>query len=139
MKRIAATMGLATVLVVCATALASVALSGTYTTVIGKGPLGGKVAGNWSLAFSGSKYTVSEGSTAVVNGTFTLRSNRITFTDKSGKLACPGKGVYKYTASGRSLKFKRISDSNAKCAGRRAVLAGTYTKKFSSSGSGGGY
>ena len=59
-------------------------------------------------------------------------------TDKSGKDACPGKGVYSFKASGRSLSFKKVSDSNAKCAGRRTVLAATFTKKFSQ-GAGGGY
>jgi hypothetical protein len=138
MKRLTATITALSALALCTAALAGSPLSGTFNTTIGKGPLGGKVAGAWSLAFSSPNYTVSyKGSKAVV-GTYTTSGGKVTFTDKSGKLACPGKGVYSYTLSGRTLKFKVVSDKNAACAGRRAVLAGTFTKKFAQ-GSGGGY
>jgi len=137
MKRIAVALGLGSVLALCAVALASTALSGTYSTTIGKSA--GGLAGAWTMTFASPKYTITDKGSTVVTGTYTLSGNKITFTDKAGKDACPGKGVYQYTESGRSLTFKRISDTNAKCAGRRAVLASTFTKKFSSSGSGGSY
>ena len=138
MKRLAATIALLSALALCASALAGSPLSGTYSTTIGKGPLGGKVAGAWSLAFSSSNYAVSFKGTKVAVGTYTTSGRKVTFTDKSGTAACPGKGVYRYTLSGRSLTFKVVSDKNAACAGRRAVLAGTFTKKFTSP-AGGGY
>ena len=129
MKRIAATIALVSALALCAAAFAGSPLSGTYNTTIGKGPLGGKVAGAWSLAFSSPNYTITYKGAKVAVGTYTTSGGKVTFTDKSGKLACPGtKGVYSYTLSGRSLKFKAVSDSS--CAGRRAVLAGSFTKKF---------
>ena len=131
MKRIAATIGLGSTLALCAAALASVALSGTYTATVGRGPLGGKVAGTWGIAFSAPKYTITYNGSAVANGGYTLSGNKVTFTDKSGKAACPGKGVYTYTLRVRSLTFKVLSDPSAKCAGRRAVLASTFTKKLS--------
>jgi hypothetical protein len=137
MKRIAVTLGLGSVLALCAVALASTALSGTYTAVLGKST--GKLAGSWGLTFASPKYTVTDAGKTVITGTYTLSGNKITLTDKSGADACPGKGVYQYTESGRSLTFKRVSDTNAKCVGRRTVLASTFTKKFSSTGSGGSY
>jgi hypothetical protein len=132
MKRIAAIFGLGSVLALCAVALASVALSGTYSTSIGKSAAG--VTGTWTVTFKSPKYTITDNGSTVVTGTYTLSGNKITVTDKSGKDACPGKGVYQYTAVSRSLTFKRISDPSAKCAGRRAVLAATFTKKLSVGG-----
>lgn len=136
MKRIAAILGLGSVLALCAVALASSALSGTYATTVPKSA--GGLAGNWTLVFASPKYTVTDNGSTVVTGTYALSGTKITFTDKSGKDACPGKGVYRYSAVGTTLTFKRISDSNAKCAGRRAVLGSKFTKKLSV-GSGSGY
>ena len=132
MKRIAATIAVASAAAFCSAAIAGSALSGTYNTTIGSKPLGGKVAGAWSLSFNSPNYTVSYKGAKVAVGTFSISGNKVTFTDKSGKAACPGKGVYSFTLSGRTLKFKIVSDKNARCAGRRAVLAGTFTTKFTS-------
>ena len=133
MKRIATAAALAIALVACTTALAASALSGTYNaTITGNGSLNGA----WSLSFSGSKYTITFKGATAVSGSFTQSGSKITFSDRSGKYACSSKGVYSYTLSGRTLKFKRVSD--AKCSGRRTVLAATYTKKFTSGG-GSGY
>jgi len=133
MSRIATAAAIAIAVIACTTALAAAALSGTYNaTITGSGALNG----SWSLAFSGSKYTITFKGATAVNGAFTQSANRITFSDRNGKYACPGtKGVYSYSLSGRTLKFTRVSD--AKCAGRRAVLAATFTKKFKSSSNGG--
>lgn len=134
MKRYACAAGLIATLAFCATALASSAPSGSYTGTVGSGQL----KGTWTLAFSSPNYTVADNGTVVVKGTFSVSGNKMTFSDKSGKDACPGKGVYSFTASGRSLTFKRVSDSNSKCYGRRTVLATTFAKKFSQK-PGGGY
>ncbi|HLW94792.1 MAG TPA: hypothetical protein VKS25_05390 [Solirubrobacteraceae bacterium] len=134
MKRLVATITALGALALCAAALAGSPLSGTFNTTIASG----KVAGAWSLTFSSPSYTVTYKGSKVAVGAYTTSGGKVTFTDKSGKLACPGKGVYSYTLSGRTLKFKLVSDKSAACAGRRAVLAGTFTKKFGQ-GSGGGY
>jgi hypothetical protein len=131
MKRLATISAILAALVLCTTALASSALSGTYNATITKA---GSLNGAWSLAFSGSNYTISFKGAAAVKGTFTQGGNKITFSDKSGKYACPAKGVYTYSLIARTLTFKSVSDS--KCTGRRTVLAARFTKKFSSSGGG---
>jgi hypothetical protein len=87
------------------------------------------------MTFSGSKYTITYNGSTAVNGTFSLSGKKVTFNDKSGKYACHVTGVYNYSLAVRSLTFKRVSDS---CTGRRAILAATFTKKFSG-GSGNGY
>src|ERR1700730_10574399 len=117
MKRIAAAAVLAVALVWCTTALAVAALSGTYSASIGRAPLGGALNGTWSLTFSGSKYTITFNNALAVHGTLTQKGNKLTFADKGGKYACSGQGVYGYTLIGRTLTFKRVSDSSAKCAG----------------------
>ena len=121
-------------LVLCASALASSGPSGAYS-----GPVtSGNLKGTWTLSFSSPNYTVAFNGSVVVKGSFSVSANKLTFSDKSGKDACPGKGVYTFKASGRSLSFKKVSDSNAKCSGRRTVLGATFTKKFSQA-PGGGY
>ena len=121
-------------LVLCASALASSGPSGAYS-----GPVtSGNLKGTWTLSFSSPNYTVAFNGSVVVKGSFSVSANKLTFSDKSGKDACPGKGVYTFNASGRTLSFKKVSDSNARCAGRRTVLAVAFTKKFSQT-SGGGY
>ena len=133
MKRIAAAIGVLGALLVCAAALAATSVNGTYTATLGSGPLKGAVKGTWTLNFASPKYTVAYNGSVSAKGSYSLSGNKITFSDKSGPRACPGKGVYTYKLNGRILTFKKVSDSNAKCAGRSAVLAGTFTKKFASS------
>jgi hypothetical protein len=134
MKRSGLVAVLLAALVLCASALASSAPSGSYNGMVTSGPL----KGTWTLSFTSPNYTVAFNGSVVVKGSFSVSANKITFADKSGKDACPGKGVYSFNASGRSLSFKKVSDSNAKCVGRRTVLAASFTKKFSQT-SGGGY
>ena len=133
MKRIASVTAVLAALVLCSVALASTPLSGAFNGNVGGSALGGKLKGLWTLTFSAPNYTVAFAGTVVVHGTYTLSASKVTFSDKSGKDACPGKGVYTYKLQATTLTFKRVSDTNAKCAGRRAVLAATFTKKFSSS------
>lgn len=132
MKRIVAGATLIGVLVLCAVALAASLPNGTYTGTVNSSSLGGKLKGTWVLTFSSPNYTIAFGGSTVVKGTFTQRAGRVTFADKSGKLACPNKGVYSYNLNGSRLTFKPVSDSSAKCAGRRVVLAASFTKKFAS-------
>jgi hypothetical protein len=132
MKRIVGGVGLLAALVLCAAAMAASLPNGTYTGTVGGSALGGKVKGTWTLAFASPSYTIGFNGTTVVKGSFSQGGGKITFNDKSGKLACSAKGVYSYKLNGRVLTFKKVSDPN-KCAGRIAVLAASFTKKFASS------
>jgi hypothetical protein len=132
MRRVACVVGLFGVLAICAVAAAASLPNGTYTGTVGGSALGGKVKGTWTLAFASPNYTIGYNGSTVVKGSFSQSGGKVTFSDKSGKLACPGKGVYSYKVSGRTLTFKKVSDSS-KCAGRIAVLAVPFTKKFASS------
>jgi hypothetical protein len=127
MKRFAIAVSVAVVLVLASVALAA-GLSGTYKTTIGSAPLGGALKGTWTIKFNSPDYTVTDNGTAVIRGKYSITGTRITFNDKSGKDACPNPGVYKFALNGSKLKFARVSDSATKCAGREAVLAGSYTK-----------
>ncbi len=130
MRRITAAGALVIALLACSTASAVAALSGTYNATITKS---GPLRGAWSLTFSGSKYTISFKGAVAVNGAFTQSGSKITFSDRGGKYACPGKkGVYSYALNGHTLTFKRVSD--AQCAGRQVVLGATFAKKFGSGG-----
>ncbi|HEY1777697.1 MAG TPA: hypothetical protein VGG41_16180 [Solirubrobacteraceae bacterium] len=134
MKRSGFVAVLLAALVLCASALASSGPSGAYSGTVKSGNL----KGSWTLSFSSPNYTVALNGSVVVKGSYSISGSKLTLTDKSGKLACPGKGVYSFKLSGRSLSLKKVSDTNAKCAGRRAVLAIPFTKKFSQA-PGGGY
>src|SRR5579871_5898428 len=85
MKRLATVSTTALALVLCAAALASSALGGTYDATITKS---GPLAGAWSVTFKGSAYTITFKGATAVKGTFTQSGNKITFADKSGKYAC---------------------------------------------------
>lgn len=119
---------MAIALTLASTALAAAGPHGTYRTQIGGAALGGSVKGTWTIKFASPRYTVSDNGMAVVRGTYSLKGTKITFTDKSGPAACPGAGVYSFALTGGKLKLTRISDSSTKCAGREAVLAGSFTK-----------
>jgi hypothetical protein len=132
MKRIVGAAGLLAALVLCTAALAASLPNGSYTGTVGGSVLGGQVKGTWTLAFASPNYTITFNGANVVKGSFSQGGGKITFNDKSGKLACKGsKGVYSYKLNGRTLTFKKVSDPN-KCAGRIAVLASSFTKKFAS-------
>jgi hypothetical protein len=116
------------VLLLAATALAAAALHGTYKTTITGTALGGAVNGKWTINFASPNYTVTDAGAVVIRGKYSTSGSKITFTDKSGKDACPTPGIYTFKLNGSKLKFTRVSDSFAKCAGRVTVLAGSFTK-----------
>ena len=116
------------VLLLAATALAAAALHGTYKTTITGTALGGAVNGKWTINFASPNYTVTDAGAVVIRGKYSTSGSKITFTDKSGKDACPTPGIYTFKLNGSKLKFTRVTDSFAKCAGRETVLAGSFTK-----------
>ena len=107
-----------------AAAGAGTILSGTYATKIASGPL----KGTWSIDFASPNYTVTFQGMVGVRGRFAISGQRITFHDTGGPQACSGSGVYTFKLAGRRLQFTRVSDPAANCAGRRGVLAQTFTK-----------
>jgi hypothetical protein len=127
-KLYAATVAVA-VLALCSVALAAVSVKGTYKETVHSSALGGQLNGTWTLKLTKSKYTASVGGHAVVHGKYTIKGNKISLTDSSGRGKCPGTGVYKVKKTGTSLKFTKVSDPNPACVGRATVLtAGTWTK-----------
>jgi hypothetical protein len=128
MKRLAIGVIFAVALAGCSAALAAGTLSGTYKTKIHTTALQGAVNGTWTIAFKSGAYTVTDNGATVIHGKYTIKTDKITLTDKSGKDACPAPGTYKFTLSGNKLKFTKVSDSNPACIGRVTVLGGKFTK-----------
>jgi len=131
LKRFGTFSATALALTLCAAALASTTLAGTYNATITRA---GALNGSWSMTFKGSAYTIAFKGATAVKGVIAQSGNRLTFADRSGRYACAAKGVYTYSLSGRTLTFKAVSDP--KCPGRRVVLAARFTKKFSTSSNG---
>jgi hypothetical protein len=127
MKRIAIVVAVVAGLTLSSVALAAGTLSGTYGTRLHTSAFGGHLNGRWTIAFTRGHYTVSQHGKAVVHGVDSISGRTISLTDKSGAEKCPGTGTYKVHRRGRTLTFTKIHDSAA-CAGRAAVLSGTFTK-----------
>jgi hypothetical protein len=103
------------------TASASLSLSGRYTTYIASPAL---LKGTWQIAFGRGTYTTSVRGRVLTHGTDTISGSVITF-HAQGAGTCPTPGRYGVTLSGRTLRFRRISDP---CPYRPTVLSHTYTK-----------
>jgi hypothetical protein len=123
-------VGLAVVAVVfslSAGALAAGGPSGTYKTTVHTSVLGGALNGSWTLQLKNGKYAVKDAGRAAVNGSYKITGSKMSWTDSGGPDACKGTGVYKFKASGKTLKFTKVSDTNL-CFGRQIVLSGKFTK-----------
>ncbi|HWF72441.1 MAG TPA: lipocalin family protein [Solirubrobacteraceae bacterium] len=128
MKRLVIGVAFAAALALCSVALAGGGLSGTYKTKVHTSALQGALNGTWTIAFKSGAYTVTDNGAAVIHGKYAVKGDKITLTDKSGKDACPAPGTYKFTLTGKKLRFARVSDSNPACIGRVTVLGGKFTK-----------
>lgn len=128
MKRFATVLSIVAMLSVTGTASAAGTLHGTYRTKIGDNVLGGQLKGTWTIAFNNGAYTVSRGRSAVVLGKYSITKNKVSLSHETGPLSCKSTGTYTFKLTGRKLKFTRVSDSSASCAGRVAVLSGKFTK-----------
>jgi hypothetical protein len=132
MKRLVVALMAVAVLGLASTALAGGPLSGKYQTVIkGSTLFHGFLNGKWVIRFKSSNdtYHVTKNGTAVTHGKNTFKGNVITFKDAPGPNACTTKGKYTYKLQGKTLTFKKISDSSSSnCIGREQVLKHTLTK-----------
>ena len=117
--------------VVAALALSSVALAGgtlpgKYQTTI-KSPA--QFKGTWALNLAKSgTYTVADNGQLLVRGRYSATGSKIRFGHETGNGACAKSGTYSWKKTGKTLKFKRISESAA-CSGRSGILAHTFTQK----------
>jgi hypothetical protein len=100
-------------------------LSGTYKTKI---PGNGRLAGTWTIKFSHGNYKVTDNGAVAVRGRYTTSGNKLTMKDTGGPAACGPTGHYRYSISGKTLKFRNIDDRTVACSGRFAVLSRTFTK-----------
>jgi hypothetical protein len=132
MKRRLVALVAGAALIAAGVVTASGSITGTYiTTVRGKSP--SALNGDWVLHFDPSgKYVIGQrvGDHAVlmVTGHAVIAGGRITFRKETGPAACKGSqaiGRYAWSLKGKTLKLTRYSDT---CVGRRAVLAGAFTK-----------
>lgn len=108
-------------------ALASGGPSGTYRAKISR-PTG--VAGVWTIKFAAGRDTDYLNGKQLASGSYTISGSTITFaqpaTPKGAPATCSGAGTYRFTLSGKTLKFTKISDPCNKT--RAEILAARYTK-----------
>jgi hypothetical protein len=128
MKRVATVVVLIAVLVMASAALAKGSLSGTFKTKIGPGPLGGQLKGTWTIKFKNGAYTVTDNGSTAITGAYTIKGTKVSLGHEHGPDACSTTGTYSFKITGSKLKFTRVKDSTTNCAGRVAVLAGSFTK-----------
>ncbi len=94
---------------------------GTYTTTItaADNPPGPAFIGKWELTFTeGNRYRTARSGTVliIVEGSYTLTSEQITFTDEGGPGSChltPGAatGTYRWTLDGNKLTVTTVRDT----------------------------
>jgi hypothetical protein len=92
-----------------------------------------RLVGRWTLVLNADgTFSVRQGETERVKGTFAQRGDEVTFSDASGEFACVGgdapDGVYRVHQEGTSLSFEKVKDDE--CQGRVVALT---TKPFESS------
>ena len=110
--------------------------AGTYTTTISVAdvPPDMKAAvGLWELILGEEgQFTTTQNGEVVVQGTYAVAGDQMTFADVEGKMACAkeqASGIYKPALDGGTLTFTLIDDQ---CPGRRIVLTShSLTKKVS--------
>jgi len=104
-----------------------VPLAGTWTATISGAP-SAQFNGAWKLGFSaGGSYFVAKGSQKLVLGKATFAGATVTFHDLSGPASCLGMqaiGSYNWAVAGGKLRLKPLREP---CAGRKFVLARTFT------------
>ena len=111
---------------------AEVPLTGTYSSTLTADDVkgvtvvrGDQLVGKWTLVFnSDGTYEVRLNDVTHVKGTFTLKDDELTLTDKTGDFACVEgdnpQGVYKITRSALMLTFEKVKDET--CPGRASAM-----------------
>ena len=82
------------------------------------------LVGNWKITFSKkNKFQVSRDDKIVIEGSFTVTTERLTLTDEKGDLACAGannqSGTYRWSIKQKKLSLAAVSDN---CIGRQFIL-----------------
>ncbi len=108
-------------------------LSGTYSSIIEAADVtqlkdvpADQFVGKWTLTFAeDGTYTVQHQGVEHIKGTFALKGETLTLTDRSGDYAClegdaPAVGEYRLKHDGKLLIFTAVKD--AACPGRAAAL-----------------
>lgn len=125
MSRSAIAAGVAVTLALSPAALAAGVPSGKYRTTI----TSGEEKGVWTFTFTKSgAYTVRGDFPGLIRGKGKYSGTTMTFdheTNGTQETCGEAAGRYRFTITGRKLKFARISDS---CEGRRSVLSHTLTR-----------
>ena len=125
MKPIALAAAVLATLALSATALASSALVGKYSTKVAAPA---QLKGTWILTFAkGGTYTVADNGQVVVRGKYTAAGSTVTMGHETGPASCTSTGKYIWTRSGKTLKLKHATGS-APCVGRDLILSHTFTR-----------
>jgi len=85
--------------------------------------------GTWEIDLGAGRYEIKRNGANAVDGKASIRGNTLTFSDVAGPFRCLGaqaKGSYRWTLSGKTLTLAVMHDP---CAGRKAVLVRTFSKK----------
>lgn len=90
---------------------------GTYTTTItGQDlPDHSELQGNWEITFKGDSYSAALRGIVQVEGSYTVKQDQLTLTDKSGPGAGTGAdavGTYKWSFDGKALILTKVQDEN---------------------------
>jgi hypothetical protein len=124
-KRIALAASVAAALASPSLALAGGSLAGTYKTTIASPA---QFKGTFILKLAaGGAYTVTDDGHLIVRGKYAGSGSKITFGHETGQGACAKTGTYTWTKSGKTLRFKRVSDA-ASCNGRITILSHALTQ-----------
>lgn len=111
-----------------AAAVAGAPLAGGWSARISGAP-SAQFNGVWKLRFSaGGAYVISKAGQSLVVGKATFKGATVTFHDVSGPASCIGMeaiGSYTWAITGSKLRLKAVREP---CAGRRFVLARTFTR-----------
>jgi hypothetical protein len=97
----------------------------SYTTTLTPADVPVGLAGPWGLTVdSDGRFATKHDGEPVVEGSYTLQADRITFTDERGPLACQGptrgSGTYSWALAAGHLTLVVVEDA---CPGRAAVLS----------------
>jgi hypothetical protein len=120
MKRFVVGVAMVALLALSAGAFAAGGLSGKYQTKIASGPLKGTV----TLRFAKSGTYTVKGAFGTITGKSTFSGSTVTFGAEHGS-SCTRAGKYRFKLTGKTLKFRKVSDA---CSDRAGILARTFAK-----------